>query len=117
MAVVNVKVAHIRPQYDNLKEWMQNPNHVYIGRKGIVFIDGKRFPEKDSFWHNPYKIEAGVTREQVLYWYEVYIRNNLVHDYVRQELLSLKGKVLGCWCAPEPCHGHVLLKLIEELSK
>ena len=27
--VVNVKVKHIRPDYDNLKEWMENPNHEY----------------------------------------------------------------------------------------
>jgi len=26
----------------------------------------------------------------------------------------MKGKNLGCWCFPEPCHGNVLLELIDE---
>jgi hypothetical protein len=44
MAVVNVKVEYIRPKHKNLSEWMKDENNVYIGRKGVVFIDGKRFP-------------------------------------------------------------------------
>lgn len=48
MSVVNVKVAFIRPEYQNLKEWMQDDKNVYIGRKGIVFVDGKRFPNECS---------------------------------------------------------------------
>lgn len=43
MSVVNVKVANLRPHYNNLREWMQDEDNVYIGRKGVVFIDGKRF--------------------------------------------------------------------------
>lgn len=41
MSVVNVKVANIRPRYNNLAEWMADENNVYIGRKGIVFINSK----------------------------------------------------------------------------
>ena len=61
--IVNVKVQYIRPQYDNLKEWMENPSKytegifTYIGRRGIVFIDGVRYPSKDSIFANPYKID------------------------------------------------------------
>ena len=36
---VNCKVKFIRPQYKNLKEWVENENNVYIGRAGVVFID------------------------------------------------------------------------------
>ena len=43
MSVVNVKVNCIRPKYNNLEEWMTDPNNVYIGRKGIVFINSERF--------------------------------------------------------------------------
>jgi len=25
----------------------------------------------------------------------------------------MKGKNIGCWCFPEPCHGDVLLELID----
>lgn len=56
--VVNVKVAFIRPQYNNLEEWMEDENNVYIGRKGVLILNGRRFPEKDSVWANPFKIKG-----------------------------------------------------------
>jgi hypothetical protein len=31
------------------------------------------------------------------------------------ELGQLKGKVLGCWCVPERCHGHALAELANSL--
>lgn len=55
MSVVNVRVTNLRPRHKNLSEWMKDPNNVYIGRGGIVFIDNKRFPKHDSKWANPYK--------------------------------------------------------------
>ncbi|KAG0042963.1 hypothetical protein BGZ83_011989, partial [Gryganskiella cystojenkinii] len=68
--VVNVKVAFIRPKYKNLKEWMDDPNNIYIGRRGVVFVDGERYPKQDSPWANPFKINAKTTRAQVLSQYE-----------------------------------------------
>ena len=32
------------------------------------------------------------------------------------QLPELKGKVLGCWCAPEGCHGDVLAELADSLK-
>lgn len=113
----NVKVEYIRPNYQNLKEWMDDPNNVYIGRKGVVFIDGERFPKNDSIWCNPYKITKENTREQVLILYETYIRNKIKLENLEKKLLELKGKNLGCWCKPESCHGDILVKLIDELNK
>lgn len=122
MQVVNVKVAYIRPAYNNLSDWMKDNNNVYIGRKGIVFVDGKRFPDKDSVWHNPYKITTEYNRSQVLSLYELYIRKRIESNIeidgktYLEHLLSLRGKNLGCWCAPEPCHGDILIKLIDEYT-
>ena len=117
MAVVNVKVASIRPQYHNLEEWTQDPNNVYIGRRGIVFIRGERYPKKSSIWANPYKVGKDGKRGEVLKKYREYIRGRLeASPSLQKELLSLKGKNLGCWCSPLPCHGDTLLKMIEEYS-
>jgi hypothetical protein len=116
MSVVNVKVANIRPQYNNLEEWMKNPNHVYVGRAGVVFIRGERFPKQASIWANPYKVGKEYTREEAITLYELYLREKIISHQLKDELLQLQGKVLGCWCHPEPCHAHVLLKLIEEFS-
>ena len=115
MSVVNVKVAHIRPKYKNLADWCSDKDNVYIGRKGVVFIDGQRYPKKDSIWANPFRIrkdDPDHSREKVLDLYRDYI-------YRSPELLSqlhtLQGKTLGCWCHPEPCHGDIILELIETL--
>ena len=115
--VVNVRVKNIRPRYNNLNDWCNDQNNVYIGRKGVLILDKKRYPEKDSIWANPYKINKNNDRADVINKYEIYIREKLEDDYYKEELLKLRGKNLGCWCKPESCHGDVLIKLIEELIK
>lgn len=117
MAVVNVKVANIRPKYSNLDSWMKDDNNVYIGRAGIVFINGERFPKKSSIWHNPFKIGSNETREMVIKKYEVYITEQLMTKKIPiNRLLELKNKNLGCWCTPLPCHGDVLLSLLDRFQ-
>ena len=117
--VTNVKVRFIRPQYDNLKEWMEDENNVYIGRRGIVFIktaDDKkeRYPKLDSKWCNPFKIGKKYTRESCLEAYEEYILKKIEDEPEIYNLEELKGKNLGCWCHPEACHGDILKKLLEK---
>lgn len=115
MSVVNCKVKYLRPQYQDLREWMKDDNNIYIGRSGIVFIDGERFPKKSSNFANPYKIGVDGTRDEVLTKYKKYIIKRLKNEpQLSEELLKLDGKNLGCWCAPESCHGDILLKLIEK---
>jgi len=117
MSVVNCKVKYIRPAYNNLEEWIADDNNYYIGRSGIVFIDNKRYPTKSSVFANPYKIGKDGTREEVILKYKEYLINKLDNDDdLVNELISLKGKHLGCWCYPEYCHGNVLLELIDKYS-
>jgi hypothetical protein len=112
--LVNVRVKCIRPKYDNLKEWMADPNNVYIGRKGVVLIDGKRFPPQDSIFANPFKVGRDGTREEVIDKYKQELIAKVVSGEITEEdVLNLKGKTLGCWCSPEPCHGDILLKLLD----
>lgn len=117
MSVVNVKVKFIRPMYENLQEWMKCPDNVYIGRRGVVFIDKKRYPLDSSVFANPYKVGKHGTRDEVINKYEIYIHDRISKEpETMKELLNLEGKILGCWCSPEPCHGNVLLRLIKELK-
>lgn len=117
-SVVNVKVANIRPKYDNLQEWMADDNHLYIGHAGIVFIDKRRFPTIESTFANRFKIGVDGTREEVLAKYEHEMRLRVENDdEFKQSLLSIKDKVLGCWCKPEACHGDIIVKIINELEK
>jgi hypothetical protein len=123
MPVVNCKVKYIRPEYDNLKQWMDDNDNVYIGRAGIVFIyndktkSKERYPKKSSIFANPYKLKKYGKREDVIEKYREYIIEKLKEDKkLKRKLLKLKGKNLGCWCHPEPCHGDVLLELIEKIE-
>lgn len=104
--VVNVKVTHIRPEYKNLKEWCESPNNLYIGRKGVVFIDGERYPKTDSKWANPFKVTD--SREECIQKYREYITKKINERPDYYDLNELIGKNLGCWCVPDSCHGHVL---------
>jgi len=133
-SVVCVKVAQLRTgasspskkKYNDLKEWMADKNNVYIARQGVVFIEteeGKkeRWPKEASPFANPYAVGKDGTREEVIEKFEEDMRGRLEDEKEgqkwRKALMGLKGKTLGCWCKPEPCHGDVLLKLIDEYSE
>ena len=117
MEVVNVKVKHIRPKHHDLREWMQDPNNLYVGRRGIVFIDGVRFPPDNSPYANPFRVTATNSREEATAQFEAYIRARFENEpeFKDQFMEDMANhKVLGCWCYPEQCHGNTLIKLYEE---
>lgn len=67
---------------------------VYIGR--------------GSRWGNPFKIGIDGSRQQVIDLYEQWLINQ---PELVAALRDLAEKTLGCWCAPHPCHGEVLVRL------
>ena len=69
---------------------------IYIGR-----------PSK---WGNPFKISKNLSREKALEKYKAWI---MKQPELLEDLPKLKGKRLGCYCKPLPCHGDVLVELIE----
>lgn len=71
----------------------REPYDVYIGR-----------PSK---WGNPFVIGEHGDRTAVIKEYEFWM---LKQPELYESLHELEGKVLGCWCAPLPCHGDVLAK-------
>lgn len=87
-----------------------------LGRDRVVFIDGERYPKQDSPFANPFKVGKDGTRDQVIALYEDYILTKLKDDKIKLDALkSLQGKTLGCWCSPEPCHGDILLRIVDAL--
>lgn len=74
--------------------------HVYIGR-----------PSK---WGNPFVVGKDGTREEVVEKYREWI---LKQPELLNSLNELKGKVLGCWCAPRACHGDVLVELANKTEE
>ena len=119
--VVDVHVSSIRPIYRTLKDWMENPQNVYIGRKGVIFVDNVRFPSLNSIWANPFTLKKFVTIDACLDAYRDYLQKLLSTEHgLAIELRKLDGKNLGCWCVDRPenkgksrcCHGHVLIDFI-----
>jgi hypothetical protein len=81
------------------------PGNVYIGRDYAEFTD--------EGWGNPFHIGKDGDRAEVLRKYREWILGN---EYLLKRLPLLKGKVLGCWCKPEDCHGDVLAELVNALD-
>lgn len=83
----------------------KKPYDVYIGR-----------PSK---WGNPFSHEEGTmakfkveTRAEAIKRYEEWVRSQ--PEMMVMIKRELKSKVLGCWCSPRLCHGHVLAWIANE---
>ena len=78
---------------------------VYIGR-----------PSK---WGNPFSHVKGtkatflcIDRNEAVASYRKWITKG-DGKHLLQDLHQLKGKILGCWCKPQSCHGDVLAELAD----
>lgn len=78
------------------------------------------FIGRGSKWGNPYthiKDRQTLadhivdTREEAIESYRDYILNN---EDLMNSLSELEGKVLGCYCKPQSCHGDILLELLSK---
>lgn len=98
--VVNLKGRRDDPDYADV---------VYVGR--AMHRGG---------WHltasplaSPYRPGPDGTRAEVIAKYRDYLLG-------RQDLLALlpglRGRRLGCWCVPEPCHAQVIAELADAAS-
>lgn len=76
---------------------------LYIGRVNL------HYDLEHSKWANPFKIgPRDGDRHAVIEKYRQYILNT---PELYDALGELQGHTLGCWCAPERCHGDVLIEL------
>lgn len=91
-------VVSMRGQHENLIAWAE--------------AEGKyQRIDRRSEWGNPFEMPGDGDRAAVI---DSYARHYLPHKpSLLSKLDDLRGKVLGCWCSPEPCHGDVLVKEAE----
>jgi hypothetical protein len=93
--VVNVK---------RTSEWT-----VYIGRSN-------RQNPKAPFG-NPFILKSEKQRKEVIADFSAYFYKRLDTDPdFLQQVLLLKGKVLGCYCHPKACHGDVIADYLNSLD-
>ncbi len=77
----------------------RQPYDVYIGRPGK--------------WGNPFVLKRESDRAAALEQYRAWVMRQ---PELMAALGELRGKVLGCWCAPRLCHGDVLVELADALG-
>jgi len=69
---------------------------------------------RGSVFGNPYKIGEDGNRRDVIERYREYFYDRIgVDPAFRHQVLALKGQVLGCFCAPQACHGDVIVEFLE----
>lgn len=86
---------------------------VYIGRAGHghdgyfgnPIIIGKYCPECRSV-----HLTAGSTKPC---YKKYFLRRIRVDEEFRERILGLEGLDLGCFCAPNPCHGDVIVEWLD----
>jgi ParB-like chromosome segregation protein Spo0J len=68
--------------------------------------------DRGTQWGNPFVVGEDGDRDTVCESFEVYFNLKLS---LQVKIPSLAGKVLGCWCFPERCHGnHLVEQLVEQ---
>ena len=87
----------------------RDPFDVYIGRANPrAGLAGSKFA-------NPFKLPSNASdteRQACIERYETWLRAR--PELVEAAQRDLRGKVLGCWCAPKACHGDVLVRITAE---
>lgn len=79
-----------------------------LNKKRDGVPEGAVYIGRPSKWGNPFVIGADGTREQVIDLYREYLVRS---PSLAAQVGELRGKDLVCWCAPQACHGDVLLDL------
>lgn len=92
------------------------PYDVYIGRAG---------KGQDGYFGNPHPVDkicpVCSTHSNVIHaqsmavkaFKEDFDRRIKTDPEYRTRIHALKGKALGCFCHPKPCHGHVIAEYLE----
>ena len=97
MSQQKTRVVHCRKE----------PYDVYVGRPSV--------------YGNPFSHLTGTlaqfkvsTREEAVAAFRRWIYNPENGELLQRVKTELKGKVLGCWCKPQSCHGDVLAEIADE---
>lgn len=86
----------------NLRDQWQCAQLKASGR--LVRIDRR------TKWGNPFVVGTHGDRDEVIARYADYFDNN---ELLQAHLYELRGMALACWCAPQPCHGDVLVARLQ----
>ncbi len=95
----------------------KNKYDVYIGRPGKGQAGTLGNPVRIGY-KCPECSEVHSDGGNTLPCYERWLRRRITTDHkYKEQVKNLHGKVLGCFCKPNPCHGDVLVRVAEELNR
>jgi len=125
-AIVTRAVEAVKPEYEWTEDELDRRATVEAGGTVVANLhqesdrallawarSSNRFEriDRNSDWGNPFELDPDGDRNTVCDSFEIYFgRKYSLHDRV----LGLKGKVLGCWCYPQRCHGDHLVALLQQ---
>ena len=98
----------------NLEKWMSDPNNIYVGRPGRIFIttgiEKKVFYYPGSKFANPFKVGTTMSLEECIKMYKEHLKSSGLIDQIEE----LRGKNLGCWCDQKNmCHAKILVSYLK----
>lgn len=108
--MTNTQVVHVRHYHGPHKT-------VYIGR-----------PQRGFPWRfgNPFPITESVNRTKCIERYRLWLQEGLTfgnpdatperRQWILDNLPTLRGKKLACFCKPQACHGDVLVEMLERME-
>jgi len=71
--------------------------------------------QRGTIWGNPF---SDSDRAHNIARYKPYIIKKIKSGDITIEMLkSLRGKRLGCTCHPLPCHGDIIVAIVNKLTK
>jgi hypothetical protein len=106
MEVINIRKKELNKLgYRDLEHWLENPNHIYIGRYN-PYVKGTY----NSKWRNRFSVNK-YGRLGCIRMFRSYIKKD---DQLLNDIHELDNKVLGCWCKPKACHGNILIQLLKD---
>lgn len=70
--------------------------------------------DRASKWGNPFHVGKDGDRDEVIRKYREWVTKQ---PELMEDIPKLQGKRLGCWCAPEACHGDVLVELADGVQE
>ena len=98
VSVINIKNAP--------KDWEKDSNYQYIGRAGKGM---------DGYFGNPFPVPGN--RLESIERYREYFESRIKSDpEFKEKILSLRNKILVCFCKPLACHGDVISEYLRRQS-
>lgn len=94
------------------------PCDVYIGRTLM-----SPFHFGNPFTHTPGRVGDIIVvkdRDTAVFYFQRWLEGLMFVDHeperrmwILENMESLRGKRLGCFCKPKPCHGDVYVRMLE----